>query len=308
MTTVYRSILVPLDGSPFAERALPLAAAIARRTNAILQLALVHHPVPALAMAVETPELGSQLDQETHVQERGYLDGLVEWLHATEKVPVTGVVLEGSVADALRAQIEATGADLVISTTHGRGPLARFWLGSVADQLMRRLRVPLILVPASAGAEAEAPSSIGKVLLALDGSPFAERAIGGATALGRVFDASYALLFVLEPPLAIADPTGMVVIPPAPEVERARRDQAGQCLDRVAQQLRQEGLEVSTHIVEGPAVAQTILGQAEALGADLIAVATHGAGGMERLMVGSVADKVVRGSAQPVLVVPPTAI
>ena len=66
----YRSIYVPLDGSPFAEQALPLAGEIARRAGAILQLALVHHPVPALATALEVPEIEAQLDQEGRAREQ----------------------------------------------------------------------------------------------------------------------------------------------------------------------------------------------------------------------------------------------
>jgi nucleotide-binding universal stress UspA family protein len=305
MPSVYRSILVPLDGSSFAEQALPLAAAIAQRSNAILQLALVHHPVPALALAVEAPEIGPQLDHEAHEQERTYLDGVVERLHTSKQIPVTGVILDGPVADALEEHIAGTGADLVVSTTHGRGPLGRVWLGSVADSLMRRLRVPLVLIRPSEHAHSPGPDSIQKILITLDGSPFAEQVLPEATALGRLCGASYALLFVVEPPGTFADPTGLMVLPGAPEVERLLRDQAGEYLNRTAGRLRAEGLEVSTHLVEGPVVVSTIQGQAEELGADLIALATHGAGGVERLMTGSVADKVIRGATRPILVVRP---
>jgi nucleotide-binding universal stress UspA family protein len=65
---MFRSIYVPLDGSPFAEQALPLAAEIARRSGALLQVALVHHPVPALATALEVPEIEAQLDQEARAR------------------------------------------------------------------------------------------------------------------------------------------------------------------------------------------------------------------------------------------------
>lgn len=307
MASAYRSILVPLDGSPFAEQALTLAASIAERTNAILQLALVHHPVPALALAVEAPEIGPQLDEEAHRQERTYLDGVVGWLRAWREIPVTGVILEGPVVEALEEHIEGTGTDLVVSTTHGRGPLGRAWLGSVADQLMRRLHTPLILVRPSEHAPAPSFGSIGKILIALDGSPFAEQVLAEATALGRAFGSSFALLFVLEPPGPLADPAGLVVLPGSPEVERLLREKAGEYLSRTAERLRSEGLEVSTHLVEGPAVVPTILAQAEELGVDLIALASHGAGGVERLMIGSVADKTIRGSTRPVMVVRPAA-
>jgi nucleotide-binding universal stress UspA family protein len=304
---LYRSIFVPLDGSPFAEQAVPIAAEIARRASAILQLALVHHPVPALATALEVPEIETQLDQEARLRERTYLDGIVTRVRTTANIPVSAVVLDGAVADALQAQIESTGTDLVVSTTHGRGPLSRFWLGSVADQLMRRLHVPLLLIR-PAGDATLAPTSVEKVLIALDGSPFAERALSSATALGRVFEASYALVFVVEPPLPIADPSGLMVLPTSGDTERRIRENARQYLDRIAERLRKDGCVVTCHAVDGPNAAGTILGQADAINAGLIVLASHGAGGFERLVVGSVADKVIRGSTRPVLVVRPAEI
>ncbi len=141
----YRSILVPLDGSPFSEQALPLAFAIAARSGALVQVAMVHHPVPALATALEVPEIEAQLDQEARVREVTYLNGVVDRWRGGANVPVTSAVLEGPVAEALEEQVEVSGADLLILTTHGRGPLSRFWLGSVADQLMRKLHVPMLL-------------------------------------------------------------------------------------------------------------------------------------------------------------------
>jgi nucleotide-binding universal stress UspA family protein len=79
----FRSILVPLDGSPFAEQALPWAAETARRAGAMLQLALVHHPAPALATALEMPEIGAQLDEEARAREQSYLTAQVDRVRAS---------------------------------------------------------------------------------------------------------------------------------------------------------------------------------------------------------------------------------
>jgi nucleotide-binding universal stress UspA family protein len=300
----YRSIYVPLDGSPFAEQALPLAGEITRRAGAILQLALVHHPVPALATALEVPEIEAQLDQEGRAREQTYLNSIVERVRKSVNVPVTGTLLDGAVADALETHLEKTGADLVVITTHGRGPMSRFWLGSVADQLMRRLHVPILLVrPAAAAA---APLPLRRVLITVDGSPFAERAIDAAVALGKGFDAEYALLMVVEPPLPIADPSGLMVIPAGANAEQQLREAATKYLDGLAQRLRKDGLTVTTHPIEAAGAAATIIAQADALQADLVAIASHGAGGFERLVVGSVADKVIRGSTHPTFVVRPS--
>jgi nucleotide-binding universal stress UspA family protein len=299
----YRSICVPLDGSPFAEQALPLAAEIARRAGAILQLALVHHPVPALATALEVPEIEAQLDQEARTREEAYIKAVVERTRQSVNAPVTGTLLDGPVADALQKHIESTGTDLVVITTHGRGPMSRFWLGSVADLLMRRLHVPLLLVrPTEA---APPPPKLGRILITLDGSPFSERAIDAVTALGRSFGSEYALLMVIEPPLPIADPTGLVVVPTMAGAEKQLREAATKYLQGQADRLRTEGFVVTTHPVEAAGAAGTIIAQADALKVDLVALASHGAGGFERLVVGSVADKVIRGSSHPTLVIRP---
>lgn len=300
---IYRSIYVPLDGSPFAEQALPLAADIARRAGAILQLALVHHPVLALATTIEVPDLNVEMDQEARAREQTYLNGIVERLRNTVNIPVTATLLDGAIADALETHIDRSGADLVVITTHGRGPLSRFWLGSVADHLMRRLHVPILLVrPVEASAP---PSAIRRIMITLDGSPFAERAVEAAVALGQTFGAEYALLMVVEPPLPIADPTSLMMVPTAAGAEKRIHESAAKYLEGLAGKLRKDGFTVTTHAVDGPAAAGTIIAQADALHADLVAIASHGAGGFERLVVGSVADKVIRGSTQPTFVVRP---
>jgi nucleotide-binding universal stress UspA family protein len=301
--TMYRSICVPLDGSPFAEQALPLALEIARGAGAIVQVALVHHPVPALATAMEVPEIEAQLDQEARAREQVYLSGIVERMRRTVNVPVTSALLDGAVTDALQSHMEASGTDLVVMTTHGRGPMSRFWLGSVADHLMRTLHLPILLVRPAADA-APAPI-IKRILLALDGSPFSEQAIAATTQLGRPFNAEYALLMVVEPPVPIADPSGLMIVPTSANTEKELHRAASKYLDGLAERLRKDGLTVTTHPIDGPATAGAIIAQADALKADLISLASHGAGGFERLVVGSVADKVIRGSTHPTFVVRP---
>jgi len=303
-TTPFRLICVPLDGSPFAEQALPAAAEIARRSGAMLQLALVHHPVPALATALEVPEIEAQLDQENRVREQTYLGSIVERVRMTANVPVTGALLDGAVADALQVHVEESQADLVVITTHGRGPMSRFWLGSVADHLMRRLHVPVLIIrPNGSTPQLELKT----ILVALDGSSFAERALDVAVTLGKPFGAAFGLVMVIEPPLPIADPSGLAVLPAMAETEKQLRSGASRYLDGIAGRLRQEGHVVRTYAVEGPRAAEAIIAQADVTDADLIVLASHGAGGFERLVLGSVADKVIRASSHPTLIVRPPA-
>jgi nucleotide-binding universal stress UspA family protein len=300
---MYRSIFVPLDGSPFAEQAIPLALDLARRAGAMVQVAMVHHPVPALATALEVPEIESQLDQEARAREQVYLSSIVARIQKQANVPVTSTLIDGAVTEALQAHVEASGADLVVMTTHGRGPMSRFWLGSVADHLMRVLHVPLLLVRPTG--EPVEPPVIRRILVSLDGSSFSEEAIGPAVALGRIFGAEYALAMVVEPPLPIADPSGIMVLPVAVGTEEQLKAAATKYLAEQAEKLRKEGLTVTTHQIDGPAAASALLAEAEQCKADVIALASHGAGGFERLVVGSVADKVIRGSTHPTLIVRP---
>src|SRR5512147_1777857 len=140
-----RSIVVPLDGSPFAEQALPLAAVIARACRAKLRLALVHRP-PLPPPTADQADLYLKGDVEQRRAERAYLKQQATRLRAEESVPVVVAALEDPVAKAIAGHVRAAGVDLVAMTTDGRGALSRRWLGSVADALVRTLTVPLLLL------------------------------------------------------------------------------------------------------------------------------------------------------------------
>jgi nucleotide-binding universal stress UspA family protein len=216
---------------------------------------------------------------------------------------VTSVLLNGGVAEALQHHAEASGADLVVLTTHGRGPVSRFWLGSIADQLMRRLHLPLLFV--RPGEPTAGVPQVRRILVTLDGSPFAEEALGPAQVMAGAFGAELVLLLVIEPPVPIADPAGLMVIPATVDAEKRLRESAAAYLATITGRLTAEGVAVSSAAVEGSTVAGAVLAEADAQRVDLLVVASHGAGGFERLVMGSVADKVVRGARIPVLVVRP---
>src|SRR5947209_4350450 len=122
---MYRKLLVPLDGSTFGEHALPLALSIARRAKAAIELVHVHVPL------VYVDYFDDALDQDSRTREQAYLDAVVQRLATVSRVPMRAVLLTGPIVDVLQEQVLATGADLIVMTTHGRGPLSRFWLGSV---------------------------------------------------------------------------------------------------------------------------------------------------------------------------------
>ena len=300
-----RSLMVPLDGSRFGEQALPLAAAIARKSGAALQVVHKHVP-PAPVHPDSVLAHDPRIDPRSRKLEQGYLDVIVGRLTGEGVGRASAALLEGGVADALVQHATDSGVDLVVMTTHGRGPLQRFWLGSVADTLMRRLPMLLLLVrPHDEEEEDEAllDPLPRRILVPLDGTDHAGRILRPALDLGRLAGAEYHLLTVVAPvpvlgfDLAAYAPAGTDLLVTA-QLQREAVDK----LEKVAGPLREEGLTVHVHAVVEASAAATILEQCRSLKCDAIAIETHGRGGLSRLLLGSVADKVVRGASVPVLV------
>jgi len=300
---MYRSIMVPLDGSSFGEHALPLARSIARRTGATVQLAHVSVPFQPLVMDA-IPPYDKAFQTQDRARERAYLDGLAQRIGADGTINVSVSVLDGAVADALLTQASATKVDLVVMATHGRGALSRFWLGSVTDRLVRRATVPVLLVrPLEETPDLAQEPVLRHVLVPLDGSALAEQVLAHAIALGTSMDAEYTLVQALEP---VAGEYGTELY--AADLGESGfadiRTAAQSYLEHVAARLRVESLPVRTAVVVGPP-ARTILEYAHSQAVDLIAMAAHGRSGLATMLVGGVADKVLRGASVPVLVYRP---
>jgi nucleotide-binding universal stress UspA family protein len=292
---MYRSLLVPLDRSSFAEQALPLALSIARRAEARLDLVEVHALYALEDRTAAWLPFEPNRDAECRQQEQVYLDATAKWLTSVAQVPVTADVFCGSavlpetVVEGLLERAVAGRADLVVMATHGRGPLGPFGRGSVADGFFRRAPIPVLLVRPGDEARGVIPEPVvDHLLIPLDGSALAERVLGPALDLARLMEARCRLLRVVE---SRSSPGG------SPEAAQAEA-----YLERVAGRVRGQGLHVRTQVVVAPHAAEAILQEAEGQAGGLIALATHGRSGLKRLLLGSVADKVVRGSGSPVLV------
>jgi len=293
---MYRSILVPLDGSLPSEQSLPYAAALARRSGAALQLAYVHTPliVGEGVLYLGTPDV--QLWEE----EKKYILSVVDRLKKMGVDKVSAQVLEGPIAAALQEQALGASCDLVVMTTHGRGPVSRFWLGSVADQLVHRLPIPLLLIRTweEVPPPAQEPE-VRNVLVALDGTPTAEQILEPAGTLAKLLGASCTLLRVVPSVVPYTVYTEKAV--DATLVEKMRAD-AHVYLQRVAGSLRDRGIAAQTRILTHAHPATAILNEAASGEYGLLAVETHGRHGLPRLFLGSIADKVVRGASIPILV------
>jgi nucleotide-binding universal stress UspA family protein len=187
-------------------------------------------------------------------------------------------------------------------TTHGRGGLARLWLGSVADDLIRRSQVPILaLRPDQASLDFGQPDMFKQILIPLDGSALAEGILEHILALGMLMQAEHILLRIVQP---FTLPIGARF--PAPTerdaaVTKSRRRAAQAYLSRLARKLRATGARVRTRVRVADRPAPAILAYARRRSVDLIAMSTHGHGGVRRLVLGSVADKVLRSANAPIL-------
>jgi nucleotide-binding universal stress UspA family protein len=308
---MFRSILVPLDGSTFGEHALPLAASLARRADAVLHLVHVHQAVPPASVAGVA--VMDTLDLHLRQDEQAYLADVVRRLTEAGPIKVNSVLLEGEVEPAIRAHAARVEADLVAMSTHGRGALGRFWLGSVADELVRDLPRPVLVVrPHEGKPDLHRSVELTNILLPLDGTPHAEKILEPALNLGKLFDSSFTLVRVVKPALRDSYlPEGSYVqaslLTEVQAIQKQWHDEALAYLEGVARRLREDGVKVQTRVVvdEQPAVG-TLL-EAQTHQASLIALETHGRHGLSRLFRGSVSDKVVRGGVVPVLLNRPIA-
>ncbi len=305
---MYRNLLVPLDGSSFAEHALPLALNIAQRAGASVRVALVHTPAAGVYGGAELA-VDPSLDAQIRDSHKAYLLDALKRLTSAAPMRVTSTLLDGPIADAIHEYAVASQIDLIVMATHGRGPFSRFWLGSVADRLMRRASVPVLLVRPSAQApDFAAKPVLRRLLIPLDGSVLAEQILEPATELGSLMKAEYTLLRVIEP-IVLPEFTYRGAVTPAWDAATLRKLQteAQTYLDGVANRLRARSLTVRTQVITNQPASIAILEAGKADDIDLIALASHGRGGLARLMLGSVADKVVRGAPTAVLIHHPPA-
>lgn len=304
-SSTFRSILVPLDGSPFAEQALPLAARIAERTGGKLRLALVHE-LPSAPVDLLAARMYAAMELGTRRAERAYLRRIQARLREGGTRLSSAVTMTGKPGPTLSQYVHELGMDLVVMATHGRGGVRRAWLGSVADHLIRALNVPVLLVRPHEGERAVKPSvEPTEILVPLDGSPLAEEAIPIAVLLARGLGLEISLLQVVVPVLLSSDP--ILANPYDEDLTAGVRDQAQDYVRDLAERLRSQGVRASGTAAIGWYPTDTILSLARPERVAMVVIATHGRGGVRRLALGSVADKVVRGAEVPVLVYRPEA-
>ncbi|MFN2221838.1 MAG: universal stress protein [Candidatus Promineifilaceae bacterium] len=281
----FNRLLVPLDGSSFAEQALPLAQALGLAHDSQLTLLSVRQGagdrrgLPAIQGGLngDLSEYEYYLGQ---VAARLKSDGVING-----GVRIQPLVVEGRVADQITAVAAEQGADALVMSTHGRSRVSRMLLGSVSSEVLQQSTRPLLLVQPGQMAEPR-PLAFSKLMVALDGSSEAELVLPYARALAARFGSEIILLSV---------PDDLQAESQLGNLQRYLEDVAGV--------LTSSGLSVRS-MMTGSDPAHTIVEMARANDVDLVMLTTHGRGVRARLLFGSVADTVVRHYRRPIFMVP----
>ncbi len=298
---MFRKILVPLDGSKIAEAVIPFAREIAARSDAELLFVTVVQQVSVWDAALSL----QVLKRESEIA-ADYL-ATVERDVSGEGQKVATRVLAGDAAEAVLAAADDGGVDLIAISTHGRSGIARWVFGSVATHILERASIPLLVLRPKEGEDRGAPGpAVKKILVPLDGSEVANSVLPVVEEFAKTMGASLVLYHSVAPLSAYPGFESVGAAALSDAVEEMQK-QAREILARAAEEVKSRGVEVTT-VVSLATAADGVLSAADELDVDLIAIATHGRSGLGRVVLGSVADAVVRRSADvPCLVIRPTA-
>ena len=305
-----QQILVPLDGSAVAEAVLPHAERFARITGSTITLLHVVTDVERSQtqfwVAAAPAELRRQWEQAALTHIHSYLAAVASRLQAAGLSIQTEVPMADDAAAAIVARADRDpGVVLVAMATHGRSGLGRWVFGSVAAQVLRVAPKPVLVVRAGEDPVCDAATDpYRSIVIPLDGSTLAERALAQVRTIPAIGEASLVLVGVTATS-DDRDLAGSGV--DAPRIALARDGEAGMLPDylrQTAQQLEAEGLVVRWRMMTG-APAEAILRVSAEEHADLIVMATHGRSGLSHLVLGSVAEEIVRHTDVPVMLVRP---
>jgi len=283
-------ILVPLDGSQLAETVLPYVLDLAGKLNAAVTL-----------LHVETPALAEESGPEP-----GYLDRMSATL-GERGVRAEGAIVSGYPAREISRQAQQGGYDLIAISTHGRSGPKRWLHGSVADEVLHSVNVPLLLFrppnTLDEGLDPETP--LRHLIVPLDGSSLAEEALPTARFLASHAGMAVNLMQVV--PFMAKTFRGYEDAYFDPKVEEELETNAKRYLEGVKTRLAGESIEAASLMVRGHP-ATRIIEHAQETEGSLVVMCTHGRTGMGRWLLGSVAERLIRESQRPVLLIRPEAV
>ncbi|MEE8369386.1 MAG: universal stress protein [Dehalococcoidia bacterium] len=276
-------ILVPLDGSELAETVLPYVRRLAISTGAGVRLVTI---------------VKGESNRE---QASSYLRSRQDRL-GLEAIETSVTASGDGEAEAILSEAESWNADLIAMSTHGRSGAMRWVYGSVADKVIHATTRPLLLVRSRPEEPIPEEVQIDRVLVPLDGSDLSLGVLPYVEELAKALGASLVLFGAVTPPQTY---TGVEIgAMPATGLIDEMMAQNQQSLTALAKEIEERGVKTRTMVTTGYPVSE-IVRAAQEVEAGLIAVATHGRSGVNRWIMGSVADGVVRRSSLPCLIVRP---
>jgi nucleotide-binding universal stress UspA family protein len=282
---MFDRILVPVDGSDESARALDGAVAFARAVGASLHAVSV----------VDVRDLETAPDAEPQAADAATV--VEETLDDADAgdLPATTVVRQGIPDEVIRQYAADNEIDLIVMGTHGRTGVRRFLLGSVTEKVVRLSDVPVLVV--------HVDDEVGgrgvpyrDVLVPTDGSEGASAAVAPAASLARTFDATVHVVSVVD--------TGAATMAGGWELLADDLEAAAEtAVADVAADLADHGVDRVETAVEIGTPYRALRDYVEAEDVDLVAMGTHGRSGIERYLLGSVTEKLLRTSPAPVLTV-----
>lgn len=298
---MYKRILVPLDGSATAEQALSYAQLVARPLLAKIELLRVFGPPPS---ELSDPIRGIYLDQVSDSFRNLAEDYLNEKAVDLKEAgfSVSSTVYEGDPAPFIVTEAAKVSETLIVMSTHGRSGITRWVMGSVTDKVLQATNDPMLIVRSKEAEPAAQELELKDIIVPLDGSPLAEQVLPHAIALSKGLRAGITLLRAITPSAEYF--LDMDYLPVNYDsLNQELEESAKQYLEKMKVQVSQLGVsKVQTVLVHGNA-AGAINDYARGIPNNAIAMTSHGRSGVGRWVLGSVADRVIRHSEDPVLLV-----
>jgi nucleotide-binding universal stress UspA family protein len=303
---MYRSIIVPVDGSARSQSALNVAAVLARESGATMDIARVH--------LNEREDLADDPTWDAMFREGEirYLESLALAYGTVCKRQVGTALLDPPIAESLIEFAESRIAPLFVIAGRGRTGLRRALLGSTSDALVRRGNTP-VLVLRDRGPD-EPPTWRGpgrpfaRVLLPLDGTTHSEGGIAHALAIAEAMGARLRIVRVVGPVVTSAVLGAYIAHPLFDEATMIRNDIAQDYLQRIVDRISVSApkVQVTTEVALSTDPATAIIECCRRAATDLVVIPTHGRG-LSRLIAGAVGDRILRDGPDAILFVKPAA-
>jgi nucleotide-binding universal stress UspA family protein len=320
---MFQRILVPLDGSARGESAISVAAHLALASGgSVTLLRVVTSPIEFAWSTMESPMSMQEPLEADRAMVINYL-ATMAGSKALAGVATKTEAVDGLPADTILSVARSQQADLIVMCSHGYSGFKRWALGSVAQKVARHSPVPVFVLHENAGVPTDLHTGgirPVRVLVALDGSPLAETVLAPAAQLSAALSAPAAGALHLARVLPLASLPEQDHVEPLARVRDMARADADAYLRAIEQRLR-EGelarlqLSITSSVVINTDSAETLIRMAEngehmvkvgeSTGCDVIAMATHGRGGLQRWVMGSITERVLAATKLPLLIVRP---